>query len=61
MDLDRSAVVWTRALLALPPESGSRFPDEWKIVQQRIELVHGVALPRETEPAGAPRLESRDE
>lgn len=56
MDLDRSAVAWTRMLLALPYESGEHFSDEWTIVQRRIEEVHGVSLPRETEPAVAPHL-----
>lgn len=56
MDPRRAAVEWVRALLDLPDESGERFSEEWKIVRQRIEAVHSVALPRETEPAGAPRL-----
>lgn len=56
MDSGRAAVEWVRALLDLPEESGERFSEEWKIVRQRIEAVHSVALPHETEPAGAPRL-----
>ncbi len=56
MDPDRVAVEWVRALLDLPDEIGGRFSEEWKIVRRRIEVVHNVALPHETEPAGAPRL-----
>ncbi len=56
MDSDRPAVAWTRALLDLPEDSGERFPEEWAIVRRRIEMVHGVRLSHDTEPAGAPRL-----
>ncbi len=56
-----SAIAATRALLNLPPETGERFADEWKIVRRRIEIVHRVSLPRDTEPAGAPRLAASDE
>lgn len=56
MDPDRPAVAWTRALLDLPEDSGERFLDEWASVRRRIEMIHRVSLPRETEPAGAPRL-----
>ncbi len=52
MDVDRSVVAWTRALLALPAESGERLSEEWEVVRRRIEVVHRTALPRETEPAG---------
>lgn len=57
MDPDQAAIAWTRALLALPRESGERFAEEWAIVRRRIEAVHSVSLSRETEPAVAPRLE----
>ncbi len=50
MDLE-PAVASIRALLNLPPETGERFPEEWKIVRRRIEIVHSVSLPRDTEPA----------
>jgi len=53
MDPEQSVVAWTHALLGLPAESGGRFPEEWKIVQRRIVVVHGAAIPRETEPAVA--------
>ncbi len=53
MDLEQSAVAWTRALLGLSAQSGERFPEEWKLVQRRLEVVHGAAIPRETEPAVA--------
>ena len=56
MDSGRAAVEWVRALLDLPGESDERFSEEWKIVRRRIDVVQSVALPRETEPAGAPRL-----
>jgi hypothetical protein len=56
MDSGWAAVESVRALLDLPTESGERFSEEWKIVRRRIDIVHGVTLPRETEPAGAPRL-----
>lgn len=61
MGLEPAAVTWTRTLLRLPAESGERFLDEWKVVRRRIEAVHGVSVSNETEPAGAPRLETRDE
>ncbi len=61
MDLEPAAVTWARTLLKLPVETGERFTDEWQIVRRRIEAVHGVSLSNETEPAGAPRLETRDE
>lgn len=61
MDADRSGVAWTRALLALPSESGERFSEEWEVVRRRIEVVHRTPLPRETEPAGAPRLARGDD
>jgi hypothetical protein len=54
-----SLVALVRALLNLPAETGERFADEWKIVRRRIEIVHGASIPRETEPAGAPRLAAR--
>ncbi len=60
MDLE-PAVASIRALLNLPPETGERFPEEWKIVRRRIEIVHSVSLPRDTEPAGAPRFGTADE
>ncbi len=60
MDPDRPAIAWTRTLLGLPHESGARFPEEWTVVRRRIEIVHAVSLPRETEPAVAPRLDPSD-
>jgi hypothetical protein len=56
MDSDRPAITWTRTLLDLPEDTGERFADEWEIVRRRIEMVHGVPLSHDTEPAGAPRL-----
>lgn len=53
-----STVAWVRALLNLPFTTGERFADEWMVVRRRIESVHGISLPRETEPAGAPRLQT---
>ncbi len=58
MEPDQTAVAWTRTLLALPHTSGERFAEEWKVVRRRIELVHRVSLPRETDPAVSPRLDS---
>lgn len=56
MDPERPDVAWTRALLDLPEDGGERFPDEWASVRRRIEMIHSLSLPYETEPAGAPRL-----
>lgn len=56
MDPDRSAIAWTRTLLDLPEETGERFHADWTVVRRRIEMVQGVPLARETEPAGGPRL-----
>ncbi len=61
MDPEPTAVTWTRTLLKLPVETGERFNDEWQIVRRRIEAVHGVSLSNDTEPAGAPRLETAGE
>ncbi len=61
MDPEPAAVTWARTLLNLPVETGERFNDEWQIVRRRIEAVHAVSLSNETEPAGAPRLETADE
>ena len=58
MELDRPVISWTRALVGLPADSGERFPDEWTEVRRRVEAVHGHPVARETEPAGAPRLET---
>jgi hypothetical protein len=60
MNPDQPAIAWTRTLLRLPQESGVRFSEEWTIVRHRIEIVHAVSLPRETEPAVAPRLDQSD-
>ncbi|GEM_PF-4615225 len=57
MDRDRPVVAWTRALLALPAESGAQLAEEWAIVRRRIEAVHDVPVAFEVEPAGAPRLQ----
>src|SRR5438105_1292203 len=54
---DPPVTAWTRRLLKLPPASGERFPQEWKIVARRIEVVHTLPVSRDTEPAGAPRLQ----
>jgi hypothetical protein len=43
------------ALLRLP-DHGERFEEEWAVTQRRIEHVAATPVPRETEPAGAPRL-----
>lgn len=43
------------ALLRLP-DHGERFDEEWTVTQRRIEAVAAAPVPRETEPAGAPRL-----
>ncbi|HET7263436.1 MAG TPA: hypothetical protein VFL28_02115 [bacterium] len=43
------------ALLRLP-DHGERFEEEWTVTKQRIERVGATPVPRETEPAGAPRL-----
>ena len=43
------------ALLRLP-DHGERFEEEWSVTQRRIERVAATPVPRETEPAGAPRL-----
>lgn len=56
MEPDPAVITWTRSLLKLPTASGERFPDEWKIVARRVEVVHALPVPRDTEPAGAPRL-----
>jgi hypothetical protein len=61
MEPEHSAIAWIRALLALPRESGERFPEEWDTVRHRIEAVHAARLPHETDPAVAPRLRGRGE
>lgn len=61
MEPDRSAIAWTRALLHLPLESSERLTEEWAAVRRRIDIVHGVSVPRETEPSGAPRLAPGEE
>ena len=38
------------------PGHGERFEEEWTVTKQRIERVGATSVPRETEPAGAPRL-----
>jgi len=38
------------------PDHGERFEEEWAVTQRRIEHVAATPVPRETEPAGAPRL-----
>jgi hypothetical protein len=60
MEPDRPVIAWTRTLLGLPPEIGARFPEEWTVVRRRIEIVHAVSLPHETEPATSPRLDPSD-
>jgi hypothetical protein len=39
------------------PGHGERFEEEWATTKRRIEMVAAAAVPRETEPAGAPRLD----
>ncbi len=60
MNADHGGVALTRALLDLPAGSGELFPAEWETVRRRITIVHETAVPRETEPAGAPRLAGGD-
>jgi hypothetical protein len=43
-------------LLGLP-DHGERFEEEWAVTRGRIERVTAAPVPRETEPAGAPRLQ----
>ncbi len=57
----QAAIAWTRTLLKLPAEPGQRFPEEWKIVERRVETVHRTPVSHEIEPAGAPRLDVPDE
>jgi hypothetical protein len=47
------------ALLRLP-DHGERFEEEWTITQRRIDRVTTTPVPRETDPAGAPRLDRGD-
>jgi len=47
------------ALLRLP-DHGARFEEEWAATRGRIERVTAAAVPRETDPAGAPRLHRGD-
>jgi hypothetical protein len=58
---DQAPIAWTRTALRLPAESGRRFPEEWKIVERRVETVHATPVSYEIEPAGAPRLGGPDE
>ncbi|HLW46838.1 MAG TPA: hypothetical protein VKW09_03635 [bacterium] len=44
------------ALLRLP-DHGERFDEEWTVTQRRIERVAAAPVPKETDPAGAPRLD----
>jgi hypothetical protein len=39
------------------PDHGERFEEEWAVTRGRIERVSAASVPRETEPAGAPRLQ----
>jgi hypothetical protein len=61
MEPHPAAIAWTRTLLTLPGDSGQRFAEEWKIVERRVETVHGTPVSHEIEPARAPRLEVPDE
>jgi hypothetical protein len=56
----QAAIAWTRTLLGLPAGSGDRFQEEWKIVERRVDTVHGTPVSHEIEPAGAPRLDGPD-
>lgn len=57
----QAAVAWTRTLLELPAGSGERFPEEWQIIERRVDIVHRTPVSHEIEPAGAPRLDVPDE
>jgi hypothetical protein len=61
METGRSALTWIRALLKLAADTGERFPEEWAVIERRIESVHSLPVPHDAEPAGAPRLERPDE
>jgi len=61
MERDASALAWTRALLALPTETGRYFDDEFEAVRRRIKAVHGAPVTHDTEPAGAPLLRRADD
>jgi hypothetical protein len=61
MESDQPAIAGTRMLLKLPAESGARFPEEWRIVARRVEVVHATSVSHEIEPAGAPRLDAPHE
>lgn len=58
MPLDQAAIAWIHELLKLPAACGPRFPEEWNIVARRVEAVHETPVSHETEPAGAPRLDT---
>jgi hypothetical protein len=47
------------ALLGLP-DHGERFEEEWSVTRSRIERVTAARVPRDIEPAGAPRLDRGD-
>jgi hypothetical protein len=47
------------ALLGLP-DHGERFEEEWTATRGRIERIAAAPVPRETDPAGAPRLDRGD-
>jgi hypothetical protein len=51
----KSGAGGVHGLLRLP-EHGERFDEEWTVTRSRIERVTAAPVPRETEPAGAPRL-----
>lgn len=57
MEPEQAAIARTRMLLKLPAESGARFPEEWKIVARRVDVVHATLVSHDIEPAGAPRLD----
>lgn len=61
MELDQPAIAGMRALLKLPADSGERFPEEWKIVGGRVDVVHTTPVSHDVEPAGAPRLDVSNE
>ena len=61
MDTNQPAILSARTLLRLPVDSGRRFPEEWEITARRMAVVHGAAVAHDTEPAGAPRLDTPDD
>jgi len=61
MEAHHPAIAWTRTLLTLPDDCGQRFPEEWKVVEQRVQTIQRTPVSYEVEPAGAPRLDALDD